>query len=291
VKVVTRPAPRLWPIDKLFIAYATITIGLLATVAWHDSFALLLIFGHVAAIGLLLLFPRNSSPIVQFMRHWSLLVYIPFCYKQVPYVVSALKLHAADATLAHWDLAMWKVDPVFWLSSMPNRFLTEFLQLVYTMFIPGTLLLGIILWVRRPRQEFRYGTFLIAATFLISYLGYVLVPARGPRFIDYASLHPPLQGLWTFQYFQNALDALEGAQYDCFPSGHVAVVLVGCYVARRISSPVFYVFSAFAALITFSTVYLRYHYVIDVIAGMVLAIAVMAASPLIYRKLDRTPSS
>jgi membrane-associated phospholipid phosphatase len=291
VKVVTRPAPRLWPIDKLFIAYATITIGLLATVAWHDSFALLLIFGHVAAIGLLLLFSRNSSPIVQFIRHWSLLVYVPFCYKQVPYLVSALKLHAADTTLAHWDLAMWKVDPVFWLSSMPNRFLTEFLQLIYTMFIPGTLLLGVILWVRRPRQEFRYGTFLISATFLISYLGYVLMPARGPRFMDYASLHPPLQGLWTFQYFQNALDALEGAQYDCFPSGHVAVVLVGCYVARKISSPVFYVFSAFAALITFSTVYLRYHYVIDVIAGMVLAIVMMAASPLIYRKLGSTPST
>ncbi|HZI56532.1 MAG TPA: phosphatase PAP2 family protein, partial [Verrucomicrobiae bacterium] len=219
------------------------------------------------------------------------LVYVPFCYKQVPYLVSALKLHAADTTLAHWDLAMWKVDPVFWLSSMPNRFLTEFLQLIYTMFIPGTLLLGVILWVRRPRQEFRYGTFLISATFLISYLGYVLMPARGPRFMDYASLHPPLQGLWTFQYFQNALDALEGAQYDCFPSGHVAVVLVGCYVARKITSPVFYVFSAFAALITFSTVYLRYHYVIDVIAGMVLAIVMMAASPLIYRKLGSTPST
>jgi membrane-associated phospholipid phosphatase len=154
------------------------------------------------------------------------------------------------------------------------------------MFIPGTLLLGIVLWVRKPRQEFRYGTFVIAATFLISYLGYLLMPARGPRFMDYAALHPPLRGLWMFQTFQGVLDNLEGAQYDCFPSGHVAVVLVGCHVARKISPPVFYVFSAFAALITFSTVYLRYHYVIDVIAGMVLAIAVMAAAPLIYRKLD-----
>src|SRR5258708_9615528 len=133
----------------------------------------------------------------------------------------------------------------------------------------------------------------MARTFLISYLGSLFMPARGPRFMDSASLHPPLQGLWMFQIFQSALDGLEGAQYDCFPSGHVAVVLVGCYVARRISSPVFYVFSAFTVLITFSTVYLRYHYVIDVIAGMVLAIAVMAAAPSIYRRLDssRTPSA
>jgi len=94
-----------------------------------------------------------------------------------------------------------------------------------------------------------------------------------------------LQGLWAFHYFQHALDTLEGAQYDCFPSGHVAVVLVGCWIARRISPRVFYAFAAFAACITSSTIYLRYHYVIDVIFGMVLAIVVIAVTPVIYRKL------
>jgi membrane-associated phospholipid phosphatase len=42
----------------------------------------------------------------------------------------------------------------------------------------------------------------------------------------------------------------------------------------------------FAALITFSTVYLRYHYVIDVLAGAVLAIAMIAVTPWIYSKLE-----
>jgi membrane-associated phospholipid phosphatase len=293
VKVATvQTAPRMWPIEKLFIAYASITICLLVFAARRDSFALLLIFGHVAAISLFFLLARATSVILQFLRHWSLLGYVPFCYKQVPYLISTLKLRAADSTLAHWDLAMWKVDPVLWLSSAPSPLLVEFLQIIYTMFIPGTLLLGIILWLRKPRQEFRFGTFVIAATFLISYLGYVFMPARGPRFMDYASWHAPLKGLWLFQTFQNTLDRLEGMQYDCFPSGHVAVVLVGCYLARKISSPVFYTFSAFAVLITFSTVYLRYHYVIDVIAGMALAIMVIAVSPWVYRKLDSgTPSA
>jgi membrane-associated phospholipid phosphatase len=61
---------------------------------------------------------------------------------------------------------------------------------------------------------------------------------------------------------------------------------VGAYLARRISAPAFYCFAAFAACITFSTVYLRYHYVIDVIAGMALAVAVVAGGPWMYRKLD-----
>jgi membrane-associated phospholipid phosphatase len=284
--VTPRPSSRLWPIDKLFIAYAAIMAGLLAFAARHDAFALLLILGQVAAIGALIVIARNSSPVAVFLHHWYLLLYVPFCYKQVPYLVNALRLHPADNTLAHWDLAMWKVDPVFWLSSMQSRFAVEFLQAVYTMFLPGSIALGIVLWLRMSREEFRRGTFAIALTFLISYLGYLLLPARGPRFMDYASQYPPLQGLWVFHSFQNILDKLEGLQYDCFPSGHVAVVLVGCWIARRISSPVFYTFAAFAACITFSTVYLRYHYVIDVIAGMALAIIVIAVAPLLYHKLE-----
>jgi membrane-associated phospholipid phosphatase len=284
--VTPRPSSRLWPIDKLFIAYAAIMGGLLAFAARHDAFALLLILGHVAAIGALIAIARSSSPVAEFIHHWFLLLYVPFCYKQVPYLVSALHLRAADNTLAHWDLAMWKVDPVFWLSSIQSRFAVEFLQAVYTMFIPGSVALGIVLWFRRPREEFRLGTFTIALTFLVSYLGYLLLPARGPRFMEYASQYAPLHGLWSFHSFQNILDKLEGLQYDCFPSGHVAVVLVGCWLARWISPRVFYIFAAFAACITFSTVYLRYHYVIDVIAGMALAIIVIAVAPLVYHKLE-----
>jgi membrane-associated phospholipid phosphatase len=275
----------LWPIDKLFIAYAAIMIRLLF-MARHEPVALWLILGHIAAISLLVVFSRNTSAIAEFAHHWFLLVYVPFCYKQVPFLVSVLNLRPADDTLAHWDLAMWKVDPVFWLSSAPNRFLVEFFQAIYSMFIPGIIVLGIILWTRRPRPEFRYGTFAIAATFLISYIGYLLLPARGPRFMAYASQYAQLHGLWTFNFFQSSLNTLEGLQYDCFPSGHVAAVLVGCFLARRVSAPVFYAFSAFAACIAFSTVYLRYHYVIDVIAGMLLAIIVIIFSPMVYRKLE-----
>jgi len=278
----------MWPIDKLFLGNAAIMICLLALATRASSFAWLLIAGHIAAIGLLLVIARSSSPVAVFLHHWYLLLYVPFCYKQVPYVVAALGRSSADLTLAHWDIAMWKVDPVFWLSSRPNPAIVEFLQLVYTMFLPGILALGIVLWMRKTRQEFRYGTFVIALTFLLSYLGYLVLPARGPRFMGYAAVYPPLHGFWTFHVFQHMLDSLEGTQYDCFPSGHVAVVLVGCFVARRISAPVFYAFSVFAALITFSTVYLRYHYLIDVIAGMMLAIVVIAAGPALNRRLEAT---
>lgn len=284
-------ARTLWPIDKLFIANSIILICLLCAAARNNTRALLYVAAHVAAIIVLLALVRASSAIWNFLRHWFVLIYLPLCYKEVPFIVSALRLHSADFRLAGWDMAMWKTDPVFWLSQFQNRGLVELLQMVYTLFIPGVLAIGILLWVCKSRAEFRYGTFLIAATFLISYLGYLVLPARGPRFMPYAAQHPALHGLWTFNFLQRLLDNLEGAQFDCFPSGHVAVVIVGCYLARQISPAVFRVFSVFAALIAFSTIYLRYHYVIDVIAGTALAITIIALAPWLYPKLESAKSS
>jgi membrane-associated phospholipid phosphatase len=266
-------------------------ICLLAFAARNDLFALVLIGGYVTAIALLIALSRISSPVAQFLRQWSPMAYLPFCYKQVPYLITTLKLRPADLMLAHWDTVIWKVDPIFSLSLMLNRALVEFLQIVYALFIPGTILLGIMVWLRRSKQEFRVVTFQIAVTFLISYLGYILVPARGPRFMEYVAHYQPLQGLWTFHFLQRLLDAMEGVQYDCFPSGHVAMVLVGCYLAQKVSTPFFYGFAVFAACISFSTVYLRYHYVIDVIAGTALAVAVITLGPWLYRSLDSSDSS
>jgi membrane-associated phospholipid phosphatase len=276
----------IWPIDKLFITYMAVTGLLLSLTVKHHPSSLFFLAGHVAAIGIILVLRRFSSRMGLVARHWYALVYVPFCYKEVPYIVSRLGLSSVDLTLARWDFAMWKTDPVFWPDALQNPFLTEFLQLVYFMFIPSVIILGFLYWYQRSSQEFRYCTFIVATTFLISYLGYIILPARGPRFMGYSSQHPALQGLWAFRFFQGTLDSLEGMQYDCFPSGHVAVMIVCCYAARKLSSPMFWTFCIFAALIAFSTIYLRYHYMIDVLAGTLLAILLIAFSPRIYRNLQ-----
>lgn len=278
--------PGLWPIDKLFITYIAITGFLLALCIRHRPTAWILVAAHVAAVVSILVLTRYSSQPALVVRHWYALIYVPFCYKEVPYIISALGLPSVDSLLARWDLTMWKSDPVFWPDILQNPFLTEFLQLVYFMFIPSVIILGFLYWYQRPSREFRLCTFLVAITFLITYLGYIALPARGPRFMDYASHHPTLQGLWAFRFFQGSLDSLEGWQYDCFPSGHVAVMIVCAYAARKLPSFVFWAYCILAALIAFSTIYLRYHYMIDVLAGALLAMLLIALGPSIYRVIS-----
>ena len=48
------------------------------------------------------------------------------------------------------------------------------------LFVPVVLLIAYLIWRRRWYEEFRYYAFVIALGFLASYVGYLIVPARGP---------------------------------------------------------------------------------------------------------------
>jgi membrane-associated phospholipid phosphatase len=123
---------------------------------------------------------------------------------------------------------------------------------------------------------------LITLGFLVSFLGYFLVPARGPRFLLDHLQTRPLEGWWAFPVLREALDWLEGIHYDCFPSGHTAVTVLAWWSSRRLSRGLFWTYSAYTICMVFSTVYLRYHYAIDTVAGAVVAVALLVATPHLY---------
>ena len=66
---------------------------------------------------------------------------------------------------------------------------------------------------------------------------------------------------------QNALDRLESAHYDCFPSGHTELTILAWWGSRMVSKRWFRVYLAYTPFIIFATVYLRYHYTVDLLAG------------------------
>jgi membrane-associated phospholipid phosphatase len=97
----------------------------------------------------------------------------------------------------------------------------------------------------------------------------------------------PLQGLWLFQSMQATLDRLETAHYDCFPSGHTELTILAWWGSRMVSNRFYKAYFAYTPLIIFATVYLRYHYSVDVLAGAVVAIGLILAAPVLYQKLSK----
>jgi membrane-associated phospholipid phosphatase len=278
---------RLWPVDKVILAYFAfaVTVILLRWSSLPAAPVLLLL--HLGATALLLAAVRYPGRISYWFRSWYAVVYVGLCYKEMQIFITATRRRqGADQWLADLDHSLWHANPTVWLERIQSPLLTEYLQVVYTLFVPAVLWIAFLLWKERRHAEFQYYAFLISLGFLVSYVGYLVVPARGPRFLLRDLQHVPLQGLWFFHSMQGGLDRLESVAYDCFPSGHTELTLLAWWSSRKLLAPDFWPYSAYTSSIIFATVYLRYHYTIDIFAGAAVAAILLLAGPSLYRKLN-----
>jgi len=74
---------------------------------------------------------------------------------------------------------------------------------------------------------------------------------------------------------------------DCFPSLHTAQPLAILIIAYKYERKLFYILLLPIMMTIFSTMYLRYHYGIDVIAGIILAVFVVKIAPFVFNKYQR----
>jgi membrane-associated phospholipid phosphatase len=291
---VLKSGGRLWAVDKLILGYLAVT-GALTLVYWnklpeapamlalHAGAAIAIVWASRSASGRLR--PAGSRALTIF-RYWYALPLVGSCYKEMAILIPAVRSSAADQALADLDFSIWHVNPTIWLERVQTPALTDFLQLVYTLFIPAVLLVPWLLWRKERFADFRYCAFLISLGFLVSYIGYIFVPARGPRFFFDQLRNSPLQGGWVVNAMRVTLDRLESAHYDCFPSGHTELTIIAWWSSRQISKQLARAYLAYTVCIIFATVYLRYHYTVDLAAGTLVAAILIAAGPMLYRKLS-----
>jgi len=276
-----------WAVDRLIFGYTVFAV-LLILIGWHNlPAARWLLAAHFLSAALVIVevkFPNRST---WMFRNWYPLPYVSACYKEMALLVPAVRRSNLDQWLAGVDYRFWHANPTVWLERVQTLALTEFLQVIYTLFVPAVLLIPFLVWKKGRYAEFQYLAFLIALGFLASYVGYLVVPARGPRFLLRDLQHAPLKGLWLFHWMRGTLDQLESPQYDCFPSGHTELTILAWWSSRIVSNRLFWAYFAYTLSIIFATVYLRYHYTVDLLAGAVLAFLLIRFAPVLYRELSK----
>jgi len=278
---------RFWAVDKVILVY--FACSALLILGWWSKLpqALPLLAANVIGGAVIVYQVKRPNVTSWLFRNWYALPYVASCYKEMALFIPVVRSSDADQWLADLDFRIWGAHPSVWLERVHTPVLTEFLQIVYTLFVPAVLYIALVLWRRRRIADFQYYAFLIAMGFLVSYLGYILVPARGPRFLLKHLQHFPLQGLWLFQTMQNTLDRLESAHYDCFPSGHTELTILAWWGSRMVSRRLSKVYLAYTPCIIFATVYLRYHYTVDLLAGAATAGILILAAPVLYTRLSQ----
>ncbi len=203
------------------------------------------------------------------------LIFPVFCilvvFESLGRIVHSINPVDIDPMLIRLDYMLCGGNPTVMLERWTSPLLTDLLQLSYASYYFLPITLGAFLLARRDKEAFERSLFLIMLCFYLSYVGYMLWPALGPRFTVDHLQHIELRGLFIAGPVQELLNRLEGIKRDAFPSGHTGVALTVLYLAFRHEKRLFGYFAPVVLALIFSTVYLRYHYVVDVIAGVVLA--------------------
>jgi membrane-associated phospholipid phosphatase len=293
--------------DILIIAFlGVLSLINLAFASRIPSWWLMILINAVAVSALLVLGEarrRTGSKILRLIHEWYLAPAVLFSFKELYFMIKPIHLgRDYDALLIGIDRWIFGVDPTAWLMRFANPYLTEILQLAYTLFYFLFLVIGYELYRRRDPDGFHAFMFTCVYGFYLSYIGYLFLSAVGPRFTlhDFPSLDHELPGVLLTPYlrwFVNAGEsvplgvpnavALAGAQRDVFPSGHTMMMLVMIYLSARFRLKVRYFIYVTGTLLIIATVYQRYHYVVDLIAGACFMVVCVLTAPALYEGIKR----
>lgn len=297
-------ARRLNPVDSLTIAYALL-ISLFVLVfsgkieEWQ-TIILINVSLSISIIAVAFLANNANARIINFIHDWYPAPLIYFSFKEMYVIIQSLGMGDLDGLLIEIDRWLFGVDPTLWIAQFASPLLTEILQIAYTSFYFLMIAVGYELYVRRDRENFPFFMFTLLYGFFLSYLGYLVIPAVGPRFTlhDFYTLNEELPGLFftnPLRDFINAgesipigaQNAMEIAQRDVFPSGHTQMTMIVFYFAAKNLLKSRYVLYLLGTLLIIATVYLRYHYVIDLIAGALFMWFTVLTAPKLFTLFDK----
>lgn len=300
----------LWPADWLHIGFFSLQFVL--TLIYRDGLSgagLWLAFDVTAVVTLILLvkkFALVSLGRQIWVRLFHGFLVVPLVFTQVGLLIFAMDAPDYAPELEAIDRQIFfGRNPLEALEAWSHPILTELLQWAYTAYIILPPVTGLILHFRRDRLFAARSLFSILLVFYVSYIGYYLVPAAGPNIhnnfgpIAPCGIEPmplytfqtELPGVFLWTELRQWMFDVELTKKDCFPSGHVAIAVLCAILVIRVRRGLGLAMAWLSAAIIFSTVYLRYHYVIDIVAGVALAFLADIGGRRLHRRFEPMLSS
>ena len=249
-----------------------------------------LIFRYTVWIGLLfalkLASERGSGRLGALFNDFSPGLFVILIYQSLGDLIQYLHPDI-DSMLIRIDFFLLGVHPTVWMERWTVPWLTDLLSLAYASYYFLPVVLAIALYLKNPKRDFEVAMFVLLLGYYVSFIGYILFPAIGPRHTLTHLQTVPLEGSVITDFIRDTLNSWEHNKRDCMPSGHTQVALMVLFLSYRYRRLLFYFLLPVASGLILSTVYHRYHYVIDLFAGAFLAVACVLIGPRLYKAWTR----
>jgi membrane-associated phospholipid phosphatase len=302
----------------LFIDYATQAYLLLVAVLvllFHGTAVLhwpLVLAAHLAGVLLLhwLIQATARAPqraALSFLRHfYPILLYAGF-YREVGELNQMFVAGVLDHHVIRFDQWLFGFQPSLDLMDrFPSTWVSELFYISYFSYYVMIAGVGLALFLQDRRQFFHFVS-VVSLVFYCCYLAYIFYPVIGPRVFytveHHYTLPADLQALYPAVTFPASVQAglfyrimdVVYATFEpsgaAFPSSHVAVAIVTATFSWRYLPRIRILHWVVVVMLSISTVYCRYHYVADVLAGALTALVLIPIAERLYRRYGESPTA
>lgn len=264
---------RLLPFDHLVLIYCWIIIIL--TVNFANSIddylgVLAFHFGMIVLVVLLVQFARSeTNRFVVLIRLLYPVFALTFLYQNCGKLIHLIAAGYFDYRVVALEKSIIGANITLWLDARSSVFLTELMSAGYFSYYFMIAGLAFILFFSHRDREIKRFMTATCATFFISYLIFIFYPVAGPRF----HLASAYQNELTGPFFRQLVNmVINGAAFrgGAMPSSHVAEAVVVMYFAIRFYGKKAWLMVPIVICLALGTVYGRFHYVTDVVMGIIL---------------------
>lgn len=293
-------------ISLIYNAITTILIVLLYSRMDHPGMMLLERAGIVAiTFGLIYLYQKYPCRLSAFVRMAVQMSFLAYWY---PDTFEFNRLFPnLDCFFASAEQWLFNCQPSVEFSKLcPDIWFSEPFNMGYFAYYPLIAIVAIYYFVFKF-EWFEKASFVIVTSFFLYYLIYIFVPVAGPQFYFPAIGMDNVEAcnfLSIGDYFNHNAILLPGPNFEqglffdlveasqevgerptaAFPSSHVGISTILMIMAWRVNKKLCYGLTPFYVLLCCATVYIQAHYLIDVFAGWMSAVAIYILSTWMYKR-------
>lgn len=226
---------------------------------------------------------RSLAPVINRIRLLWNVIMMNFAFTSIKEIIPIWGMDPADGMLASIDRMLVGGDLSLLLQKWYSAPLTEVMSIGYLSFLVALFTTFIVygFWASLDKLAlFCAGIFTLYG---IGITGYTLIPGEGP-FVHFASSYTKELTGYFFTGWNAEIVKAGSAKYDVFPSLHVGVGLFLLMFYYAHNRRVFYLYLVPFVFIVLSTLYLRYHYFIDLVVGAFFSVFSYHIAKALYKK-------
>ena len=228
---------------------------------------------------------KISKNFFQLLQNILVFALMTFLYKETA-MLNTLIFPKIDEFLSNLDQNIFKFQPSIEFSKHFNSlFFSELFYFGYFCYYLLPLVVLGILYKFLPQKIEEFG-FILISSFLLYYFIFIIIPAEGPQFY-FPFPDNTIEAKGIFGNMVKLIQKNGEAPTAAFPSSHVGISwIVIFWLYQNFRKSVKY-FLPFVILLMFSTVYIKAHYFVDVVAGFLTAPIVFFLTFKFYKFLNR----